>query len=59
MVESAVKWPQKGHQRCEEVTEAACGPSSAPGTALEDSSVTKNYRNASFVLVGWAELDTQ
>lgn len=59
MVENAVEWSQKGHWRCEEVTEAACGSSSAPGTALQDSPVTKNCGNASFVLVGWAELDTQ
>lgn len=37
VVENAVEWSQKGHQRCEEVTEAACGSSSAPGTALQDS----------------------
>lgn len=41
VVENAVKWSQKGNQRCEEVTEAACGSSPAPGTAFPDSPLTE------------------
>lgn len=51
--------PKRSSEMCTEVTEAACGPSSAPGSAFQDSPVTKNCRNASFVLVRWDELDTQ